>query len=126
VRREGLKALKAPYASAAEARAGILAALEGFYRRQMPEVLAFRRAEVDAAAAVLAELWGRNVWPQMKIGWGTYPSLLGHVATTGCFRCHDEEHATTEGKAISQDCGLCHSLLAEGEEDPAILHQLTP
>jgi len=126
LRREGLKAMKAPYGSPAEARAGIAAALEAFYRKEAPEVLAFRRAEVDAAAAVLAEAWARNVWPQMRIGWGTYPSQLGHVATTGCFRCHDEEHATAEGKAISQDCGLCHSLLAEGEEDPAVLRQLAP
>jgi hypothetical protein len=126
VRREGLKALRGEYASPAEARAGILEALTAFYRREMPDVLAFRRAEVEEAAGVLAEAWARNVWPQMKIGWGTYPSQLGHVATAGCFRCHDEEHATAGGAALSQDCGLCHTLLAEGEAEPAILRQLAP
>jgi hypothetical protein len=126
VRREGLKALKAGYGSPAEARAGIATALEAFYQGNAPEVLAFRRAEVATAAAALAEMWARNVWPQMRIDWGTYPSQLGHVATPGCFRCHDEEHATAEGVAISQDCGLCHALLADGEEDPAVLRQLAP
>ena len=39
----------------------------------------------------------------------------------GCFRCHDEQHATKDGKTISQDCATCHSLLAQDEKDPAIL-----
>ena len=60
----------------------------------------------------------------MKITWGTYPSLLGHDQTAGCFRCHDEEHATADGKVITQDCSLCHNLLADREADPAILKQL--
>jgi nitrate/TMAO reductase-like tetraheme cytochrome c subunit len=126
IRREALKALTASYASAAEAKAGLTAALVGFYGRERPEVLASRRPAIEGAAGLLAEAWARNVWPQMKIGWGTYPSLLGHVATTGCFRCHDEEHATAGKATLSQDCGLCHTLLADGEEDPAILKQLTP
>ncbi|MBK9517924.1 MAG: NapC/NirT family cytochrome c [Anaeromyxobacter sp.] len=126
LRREGLKAMTAPYGSPAEARQGIEAALAAFYARERPEVLAQRGPAVTAAAAELAEAWARNVWPQMKITWGTYPSQLGHVATPGCFRCHDEEHATAEGKVLSQDCGLCHTLLADGEHDPAILKQLSP
>lgn len=126
VRREAMKALTASYGSVEEARTGIAAALTGFYGKERPEVLATRRPAVEAAAKELAEAWARNVWPQMKITWGTYPSQLGHTATTGCFRCHDEEHATADGKALSQDCGLCHTLLADGEADPAILKQLAP
>ncbi len=126
VRREAMKALTAGYGSVEEARAGITAALVGFYGKERPEVLAARRPAVEAAAKELSEAWARNVWPQMKITWGTYPSQLGHTDTTGCFRCHDEEHATADGKALSQDCGLCHTLLADGEADPAILKQLSP
>jgi hypothetical protein len=62
----------------------------------------------------------------MKIGWGTYPSYLGHERAPGCFRCHDGDHVTREGKAISGDCGLCHTLLAQDEKDPDILRQLAP
>ncbi len=126
VRREAMAAITAKYADRAAAEAGIRDALAGFYEKQHPEVWAAKRDQVLAAARVLAESWGYNVWPQMNIGWGTYPSLLGHEETTGCFRCHDETHATPSGKTISQDCETCHSMLADGEEDPEILKKLYP
>ena len=46
----------------------------------------------------------------MKVGWGTYPNNIGHVAFPGCFRCHDEIHKTTDGTAIQQDCQTCHDM----------------
>jgi len=126
VRREGLKALKGDWPSQAAARAGIKEALLAFYGKERPEVLAGKKAAVEAAAAELSEAWSRNVWPQMKLGWGTYPSQLGHTEATGCFRCHDDQHVSADGRTISQDCNLCHTLLADGEVQPAILKELAP
>jgi len=74
----------------------------------------------------LVTLWGSNVFPQMNVTWGTYPLHIGHEVSPGCWRCHDEEHATEDGETISQDCDTCHSLLAMEEEDPAILDDLNP
>ena len=75
-------------------------------------------------AAGLAELYRRNVFPQMKVRWDTYPTHLGHAGEQqdirGCFRCHDEKHKNKEGKALSQDCELCHQILAD-EEEPSEL-----
>ena len=45
----------------------------------------------------------------MKARWDAYPDNIGHMISLGCFRCHDEEHATKSGETISQDCGLCHN-----------------
>ncbi len=74
-------------------------------------------ATLDGAAKTLADLYRRNVYPDMRIAWGTYPSHLGHGAdddlTRGCFRCHDEQHQTAAGNPITQDCGLCHELLED-------------
>jgi nitrate/TMAO reductase-like tetraheme cytochrome c subunit len=125
LRREAVKALRVAYATREAAAAGLRDGLRSFYASQ-PAAGADRGALVDAAAAELAAIWGRNVWPQMKIGWGTYPTLLGHEQSPGCFRCHDGEHATADGKVISNDCDLCHSLLAQDDKDPAILKQLVP
>jgi nitrate/TMAO reductase-like tetraheme cytochrome c subunit len=124
VRREAMAAITARYADRAAAQAGIRAALSSFYETQHPAVWAEKKEAVLAAADVLAEAWGHNVWPQMNIAWGTYPSLLGHEQATGCFRCHDDEHATAAGKKISQDCDTCHSVLADAEENPEILKLL--
>jgi hypothetical protein len=126
IRREALKALKAEYPSQDAARAGIKAALEAFYAKEAPDVLASQRAALDAAVTEVGAIYARNVWPQMKITWGTYPSFLGHEQAPGCFRCHDGEHAAKDGRTISNDCDLCHQVLAQEEKDPAILKALAP
>ena len=74
--------------------------------------------EVDSAIERLTALWLRNVYPDRKLGWGAYPSLSNH---DGCFRCHDGEHKNEAGRAISKDCSICHVVLSENEENPAIL-----
>jgi hypothetical protein len=124
VKREALKAVTAQYPSRQAAQDGIRAALSSFYEKQYPQVWTAKKDAVLSAADALADAWGRNVWPQMGIGWGTYPSELGHEQTTGCWRCHDESHATQDGKTISQDCDTCHAVLADKEQAPAILKQL--
>ena len=79
------------------------------------------------AAEGLAELYRRNVFPKMKVGWDTYPTHIGHAGEQedlrGCFRCHDENHETKDGQALSQDCDLCHQILAQ-EENPAELDEV--
>jgi hypothetical protein len=126
LRRESLKALRVAYPSKEAAAAGLDRSLHDFYAGQPPPPGADAARLLDAATIELAAIWGRNVWPAMKITWGTYPTLVGHEQAPGCFRCHDGEHATREGKVISGDCGLCHSILAQGEKDPAILKLLAP
>jgi hypothetical protein len=126
LRREAVKALRAAYPDRPAAEAGLRRALRDAAAGAPAPAGVDTAALVDAASLELAAIWGRNVWPQMKIGWGTYPTLLGHEQAPGCFRCHDGDHATPEGKAISGECDLCHSILAQEEKDPAILKQLAP
>jgi hypothetical protein len=126
IRREALKALEQPYGSHEEARAGIPKQIEAFYAKNYPDRMTSAVASVRSAGEVLADIYCSNVFPSMNIGWGTYASHVGHTNTLGCFRCHDEEHKTSDGKAIAQDCAQCHSLLAVDEENPAILGQLQP
>ena len=64
------------------------------------------------------------MFPDLKVGWGTYPSNLGHADYPGCFRCHDDSHATADKKTITQDCGACHQALAVEETSPEILKTL--
>ncbi|MBI5504771.1 MAG: NapC/NirT family cytochrome c [Deltaproteobacteria bacterium] len=124
--REGLKAIKTDYPSTEEARTRIAADVEGFYKQNYPDLSASQADQITKAGQTLGDLWARNVFPSMNIKWGTYPSNLGHEHAPGCFRCHDEEHVTTEDEAISQDCDTCHSLLAQEEENPEIVQTLEP
>jgi hypothetical protein len=124
--RESLRLLNGEYASHEEARQRIPEELTAFYADQYPQVAASHADAIQRSADALADIWTRNVFPQMGVSWGTYPNHIGHEDTPGCFRCHDEEHETDDGETISQDCYTCHSLLAMEEEDPEILSELNP
>jgi nitrate/TMAO reductase-like tetraheme cytochrome c subunit len=103
--REAVAAVRADYPDRAAALQAIATRLREHYRAY-PAAAA---AQVDRAVAGAQELWLSNVFPAMKVTWGTYPNHLGHVDSNGCFRCHDDNHKTKDGAVIRQDCELCHS-----------------
>lgn len=124
VHKKSLELLKADYATEAEARAKIPAGLEAFYRAEHPDVLAAKADLVKAAGAALVNIFTHNVFPEMKVTWGTHPNHIGHMSYPGCFRCHDGDHAAKDGKSITQDCSACHNLLAVDEPKPKVLADL--
>jgi hypothetical protein len=124
VRKKAVEILRAEYPDRDTAGRGVADALGAFYASSYPAVYSGRRALVDAAGAQLKEIYLRNVFPEMKVAWGTYPNHAGHEDFPGCFRCHDDAHKSADGKVISQDCAACHEVLAMEEKDPKVLAQL--
>jgi hypothetical protein len=126
IKREALKAANKSYKSAAAAKVGIAADLQAFYQQNYPEIVKQKQAQLVQAIAGVQAAYAENVFPDMNIGWGNYTSLLQHGPDfdKGCFRCHGGEHESDSGEVISSDCNICHSILAEGENDPAILKTL--
>jgi nitrate/TMAO reductase-like tetraheme cytochrome c subunit len=124
IHKQGLELLKATYASEAEARAKIPEQLAEFYRTQHPEVLPAKAALVNSAGDELVTIYSQNVFPFMKVTWGTHPNHIGHMSYPGCFRCHDGDHAAKDGASIPQDCATCHNLLAVDEAKPKVLADL--
>lgn len=59
----------------------------------------------------------KNIFPEMGVKWSVYPNNIGHFEFNGCFRCHNDQHATSEGEVISKDCNLCHTIIAQGRPD---------
>ncbi len=125
IRRESVRVLQAEYDSHEAARAGIAEAIRAYYRENHPDVAEAKADRIEEAAEHLGEFYCSNVFPDMKVTWGTYPDHIGHSTSDGCFRCHNDEHVTDAGDVISQDCSTCHSLLALEEEDPEILTMLS-
>jgi hypothetical protein len=124
VRKQSVALLRSEYQDHDAAAKGIRGGLRAFYAGAHPAVLRDQGPLVEAAAAELAAIYRRNVFPQMKVGWGTYPDNIGHADFPGCFRCHDDKHRSPDGRVISQDCNTCHSVLAMDEEDPKVLTDL--
>lgn len=124
VKRESVKLLKAHYATSADAAAKLPASLIAFYRDNYSDLAAKRQDDIREAGRAVLAIYQRNVFPELKVTWGSYPNNLGHTDFPGCFRCHDGAHAAADGKTISQDCNTCHEPLAIEEASPEILKAL--
>jgi hypothetical protein len=108
-RRETVEALKATYPDRPTAEQGISERLRGFYAKDAAMVSS-HKADIDQLVVTAQFLYGRNVFPAMKVTWGTHPNNLGHTDAPGCFRCHDDQHKSADGRVIRQDCDLCHDI----------------
>jgi hypothetical protein len=106
-RREAVASLAASYPSQDAAASAIDTRLRTFYRTQFPQA---PQASVEQAIRSTQRIYRRNIFPSMKIGWATYPVNIGHTFFAGCFRCHDDNHKSADGRTISQDCELCHTM----------------
>jgi nitrate/TMAO reductase-like tetraheme cytochrome c subunit len=125
IKKQGLAVLQARYSDSADAAEKIPAAIETFYKQSYPQLYAQRIADVETAGQGVLAIYNRNVFPDLKVTWDTYPNNLGHTDFPGCFRCHDGSHTTADGKdTITQDCAACHQILAMGESSPGILKTL--
>jgi hypothetical protein len=71
---------------------------------------------IAGAISAVQEIYTNNFFPDMNTDWRSHPSNLGHKDWPGCFRCHDGEHKTADGKRIikANDCTTCHIILAQG------------
>lgn len=107
IHREGVKLLKASYSSQDAGTAEISRAMRTFYQSAASSPLA---GDVDRATRGLQEILRRSLFPDMNVGFGTYKNNIGHIDSPGCFRCHDEEHQSTDGRKIDQDCESCHAI----------------
>lgn len=108
IRREAVRVLSAEYVSQDVALREIDRTVRQAMNTGAPR--AYDEADLRRAIAVTQSIYRRNVFPSMKVGWGTYANQIGHTVSTGCFRCHDEGHKTTDGVAIRQECELCHTI----------------
>jgi hypothetical protein len=98
--------LIAPYQSTAEATQKIASSLRASY----PKL-----AGIDGLIAETGHIYQENFFPEMKTDWRVHPDNIGHKISAGCFRCHDGNHKTEDGKkTISADCNLCHIILTQG------------
>jgi hypothetical protein len=124
IKKKAVELLKTGYPDRDTAARTIATTLPAYYKESYPDVYAKHRAQVESAAEQVVAIYRRNVFPEMKVAWGTYPNNIGHEDFLGCFRCHDENHKTADGRTITQDCNACHTILAMEESNPKVLQDL--
>jgi len=115
IKQEAVAVLTGTYATTDAAMQGIASGMQGFYESKYPDVAKTKALEIRNAVTEVQEIFKRTTFPEMKLNWQTHPNNLGHFYYTGCFRCHDGQHVSADGKVISRDCNQCHTLLSESE-----------
>jgi len=103
------------YKTTDEAVASIKQKLEKYYSENYPELMQKDRAKIDQAVKATQAIFRQTIFPEMRVNWKVHPNNLGHLYSAGCFRCHDNQHKSKEGKVLSKDCNLCHNVLRQQE-----------
>jgi len=126
IKRQAMELITADYASSALARETIGEGLKEWYAKNYPQLVEDKPQLLEQAVKGVVLAYTENVFPDMKVTWGTYVNNISHGPdfNIGCFRCHDDLHESPDGKTISADCNTCHTLLAIEEHDPSILKTL--
>jgi hypothetical protein len=115
LKQQAIAALTGKYETTEAALQAIAQDIHGFYETKYPEVGKNKQLEIRNAIEELQQIFRGTTFPEMKLNWQTHPNNLGHFYFNGCFRCHDGQHVSTDGKVIRKDCDICHTLTGQEE-----------
>lgn len=105
------------FASKNEALSKIEIFINNFYKDNYPDYFENKKELISKAITGIQNEFNKNIFPEMKVRWDSYPNNIGHVEFMGCFRCHNDNHTTEKKRVISKDCNLCHVINAQGPPD---------
>jgi LPXTG-motif cell wall-anchored protein len=108
-------ALTGKYDTTDAAMQGIAKTIYEFYNGKYPDLAQNKLPEIRGAIDELQRIYRLSIFPEMKVDWTTHPNNIGHFYSSGCFRCHDGNHVSPEGKVIRKDCNICHTILGQQE-----------
>jgi hypothetical protein len=126
IKRQAMDVIAVDYTSSELAHETITKELKDWYVENYPQLVEAKPQLLEQAINGVVLAYSENVFPDMKVTWGTYVNHISHGPSfdIGCFRCHDDMHESPDGKTISADCNTCHTLLAIEQENPPILKTL--
>jgi len=120
IKQEAVTALTADYKTTDAAMQGIAVGIQDYYEKKYPDISKNKQLEIRNAVAEVQAIFKRTTFPEMKLNWQTHPNNLGHFYSPGCFRCHDGQHVSADGRIISRDCNQCHTMLSQSEGTAAV------
>ncbi|MGB9074797.1 MAG: NapC/NirT family cytochrome c [Terriglobales bacterium] len=115
LKQQAVAALTGNYATTDAAMQGIAKTVFEFYSSKYPDLAKTKESEIRGAIDELQRIYRTSFFPEMKLDWKTHPNNIGHFYFSGCFRCHDGNHVSPEGKVIRKDCNICHTIIGQQE-----------
>jgi nitrate/TMAO reductase-like tetraheme cytochrome c subunit len=120
IKQQSVQVLTADYKTSDEAREAIAANITKFYQEKYPQLASSKADSIKDAISELQRIYSTTVFPQMNVNWKTHPNNVGHFYFSGCFRCHDGNHVSKDGKVISKNCDSCHTVVEQQESGTQI------
>ena len=114
----------AEYPSSDSAMAAIERGIREYYEGDYEEIVEEHPELIEKAIKGMQAAFSENIFPEMRVKWSEYPNNIGHMEFNGCFRCHNDEHESEDGKVISKDCNLCHTISAQGNPEDLMVATL--
>jgi hypothetical protein len=108
-----VQALENPYSTKQAGLDSIKLVIEEYYKTNYPDIARAKQKEIERTVAEVQNIFSRNYFPEMRVNWKKFPDNIGHMYYRGCFRCHDDKHVSDDGKVLSRDCNVCHTILAQ-------------
>jgi nitrate/TMAO reductase-like tetraheme cytochrome c subunit len=122
VKQQAVAALAKDYPTTEAALAGIAHDFPTWYQQNQAAAYAAKKKEIDGAVTTLQQIFSTTRFPEMHVDWRTHPNNVGHLTSSGCFRCHDDQHVSKDGKRISKECSTCHTVLTDSSSTANFEH----
>jgi hypothetical protein len=124
VKQQAVAALTKDYATTEAAVAGISKDLNEYYSKTYAQLYSTNKPAIDRTVQAVQQIFESTRFPEMRVDWRTHPNNIGHYISPGCFRCHDDQHVSKDGKKISKDCTICHEILTESKTAAEFQHPI--
>ena len=121
LKQQAVAALTKTHDNHDQAMQGISDDLTQFYSSKYPQIYNSPAQPIKTAVAELQQIYSNTIFPYMKVDWRTHPTNIGHFYFPGCFRCHDGQHLSADGKVITKTCTACHTVLSEAESGTPLM-----
>ncbi len=115
IRRVAVEVLAREYEDRYAAQEGIESYITDYYSTNYPDVIREQEPSVRKAIDEVKRIYSRNFFPEMRVSWRAYPDNIGHMHNPGCMRCHAGNMFSADGRVVSSDCNICHTILTQGE-----------
>jgi hypothetical protein len=117
IKKSAMQILKNRFTSKDTALMEIKNGIMNYYQSKYPGYLNSNNSKIENSIASLQNEYVKNAFPAMKVTNDVYPDHIGHLESDGCFRCHNDAFSSDDGRKITRDCNLCHTIIGQGKSD---------
>jgi hypothetical protein len=90
--------------------------ITSYYKSDYNEFYTNNKDLINNSVVSIQKAFSQNTFPKMKVAYDLYPEHIGHLESDGCFRCHNDAFKADNGRIITRDCNLCHTIVGQGKQ----------